>query len=84
LSSYTSGIVFPGNAATHNRYATISMININSNNWIISGSGFDDVTNITGTINGVKSLTSTLDRLRITTVNGTDAFDAGTINISYE
>jgi hypothetical protein len=31
-----------------------------------------------------KSLSATLDRVRITTVNGTDAFDAGSINILYE
>jgi hypothetical protein len=30
------------------------------------------------------SLSGTLDRLRITTVNGTDTFDAGTINVSWE
>jgi hypothetical protein len=30
------------------------------------------------------NLSGTLDRIRITTVNGTDTFDAGTINISYE
>jgi hypothetical protein len=30
------------------------------------------------------ALSGTLDRVRITTVNGTDAFDAGTINIMYE
>jgi hypothetical protein len=33
---------------------------------------------------GSKTLSSTLDRIRITTVNGTDTFDAGTINIMYE
>lgn len=33
---------------------------------------------------GSKSLSAELDRVRITTVNGTDAFDAGEINISYE
>ena len=33
---------------------------------------------------GVKSLSATLDRIRITTVNGTDTFDAGSINILYE
>lgn len=32
---------------------------------------------------GHKSLSATLDRVRITTVGGTDTFDAGTINISY-
>jgi hypothetical protein len=33
---------------------------------------------------GNKTLSATLDRVRITTVNGTDTFDAGSINISYE
>jgi hypothetical protein len=33
---------------------------------------------------GVKTLSGTLDRVRITTVNGTDTFDAGSINILYE
>jgi hypothetical protein len=33
---------------------------------------------------GDKTLSDTLDRIRITTVNGTDTFDAGTINILYE
>ena len=33
---------------------------------------------------GSKSLSSTLDRVRITTLNGTDTFDAGQINIMYE
>lgn len=31
-----------------------------------------------------KSLSSTLDRIRVTTVNGTDTFDAGQINVLYE
>lgn len=33
---------------------------------------------------GSKALSATLDRVRITTVNGTDAFDAGLVNILYE
>jgi hypothetical protein len=33
---------------------------------------------------GTKALSATLDRVRITTVNGTDTFDAGSINILYE
>lgn len=33
---------------------------------------------------GTKSLSAELDRIRITTANGTDAFDAGVINIVYE
>jgi len=33
---------------------------------------------------GSKTLSGVLDRVRFTTVNGTDAFDAGSINILYE
>jgi len=33
---------------------------------------------------GLINLAGTLDRVRITTVNGTDTFDAGSINIMYE
>ena len=33
---------------------------------------------------GTKTLSDTLTQIRITTVNGTDTFDAGTINILYE
>jgi hypothetical protein len=33
---------------------------------------------------GTKTLSGTLDRIRITTVNGTDLFDAGSVNIMYE
>ena len=33
---------------------------------------------------GSKTLSAQLDRVRITTVNGTDTFDAGSINIMYE
>jgi uncharacterized repeat protein (TIGR02059 family) len=37
-----------------------------------------------GADGGAKSLSATLDRVCITTVNGTDTFDAGSINILYE
>jgi hypothetical protein len=44
------------------------------------------LSNLANTLNGAGSVTlsATLDRIRITTVNGTDTFDAGSINIAYE
>jgi hypothetical protein len=33
---------------------------------------------------GRKTLSDTLTQVRVTTVNGTDTFDAGSINILYE
>jgi hypothetical protein len=38
----------------------------------------------TSCFSGTIGLSGTLTQVRITTVNGTDTFDAGTINISYE
>ena len=48
--------------------------------WHTQGSG----TATTGSSAGNKTLSDTLTQVRITTVNGTDTFDAGTINIMYE
>ena len=63
----------------------ISCLDTTTNTWTINGSA---ATGNTATAlllsGGAKSLSSTLDRVRITTVNGTDTFDAGTINILYE
>jgi hypothetical protein len=61
---------------------TISLLG--SNAWAASGtmasSNAANVWSMAGSI----TLGGTLDRVRITTVNGTDTFDAGTINILYE
>lgn len=57
--------------------------NINSNSWISIHSGsISPLNDIFG--GGTKTLSSTLDRVRITSVTGISLFDAGTINISYE
>jgi hypothetical protein len=53
------------------------------NTWTEFGSVGGTTTNCTLTSGG-KSLSLELDRIRITTVNGTDAFDAGSINVSWE
>lgn len=42
----------------------------------------EDAVTFTGA--GHKSTSAVLDRVRLTTVNGTDAFDAGSVSISYE
>ena len=63
---------------------TITLLNLSTNSWVASGlfanSGFAE----TSTVAGSKSLSATLDRVRITTSGGTDTFDAGSVNIMYE
>lgn len=56
----------------------------NSNNWTANGCIGQQAAAAIGLIAGYVSLSGTLDRVRITTVNGTDTFDAGVINILYE
>ena len=62
----------------------LTMINASTNTWAASGVTAPAGSLNVHTVGGSKSLTATLDRVRITTVNGTDTFDAGTINILYE
>lgn len=55
-----------------------------NNTWCALVTGFEGTANQGLTGAGHKSLSAELTQLRITTVNGTDAFDAGSINIAYE
>jgi len=62
----------------------VAITNITGNSWVASLVGA--YTNVSGLLlgSGSVSLPSTLDRIRLTTVNGTDTFDAGSVNIMYE
>ena len=63
------------------------IINITGNTWIcVSQIGRSDATGTGSSLycSGSLPLSGVLDRVRIITGNGTDTFDAGTINIMYE
>jgi hypothetical protein len=80
----TSGFdSFGDNGASVLRYGTLVFTLIGSNTWTLSGS-YNIVAAFQYLFTGSKVLSDTLDRVRITTVNGTDVFDAGTINIMWE
>jgi hypothetical protein len=84
-SSATTGFHQHGAASASTRYGLMTITNITSNTWVSSFS-MGDVGGgaICAGGGGSLALGGTLDRLRITTVNGTDTFDAGSINILYE
>ena len=83
-ASFTSGLVLVNTSAAARNFQGIgTLATLGSNSWVGSvtvegndGGGGGGATAIT--LGGV------LDRVRITTVNGTDTFDAGTLNILYE
>ena len=70
--------------ATQVFHGTIVLTLQTGNTWVCNGN--NGTSNAVGTYltNGSLALGGTLDRIRITTVNGTDTFDAGSINILYE
>ncbi len=85
-TAFTTGFGLVSTSAQNLLYGQMVITNINSNNWVAS---HNLVLNQAGiyyqlTGGGGVALASTLDRVRITTVNGTDTFDAGTINIMWE
>jgi hypothetical protein len=85
VSNFTTG--FGSNLANTSGsilQGIVTIQNINGNSWIASGALSRSDAAALGTTAGSKSLSATLDRVRITTVNGTDTFDAGSINILYE
>jgi hypothetical protein len=87
VANSTTGMLLDGNsAATNIRHgsATLTLINSSTNAWVMSSvMGMSDIAGVK-IGGGSISLSGTLDRVRITTVNGTDTFDAGTINILFE
>ena len=85
-TAYSTGFTITASNAAANNFSgicTLVLLNSASNLWAFSMSGGrDDGTGIVG--GGYLALSGTLDRVRLTTVNGTDTFDAGSINILYE
>jgi hypothetical protein len=62
----------------------ITLLDATANTWCANGVLARSDVACVFNCGGAKSLSATLDRVRITTVNGTDTFDAGSINILYE
>jgi hypothetical protein len=84
VSSTAGYILTQTNSASwvHQVVAVITSLN-SSNTWMCSA--IDMIGGSNGfSSTGSKSLSDILTQVRITTVNGTDAFDLGSINILYE
>jgi len=82
----TNGLVLDaGSGASDITYGIQTITSMGSNVWVSASSySFGSSNSNAGSSGGSVTLGGTLDRVRITTVNGTDTFDAGTVNILYE
>lgn len=72
-----------GNSSVAHRGA-MTIQAFGSNNWVSTHTVGDSVVPRAYWGGGAIILSGTLDRIRITTLNGTDTFNAGSINILYE
>ena len=80
----TSGFLLRSDNAANFISGAMVIYNFSGNTWIetwVGGNGPNTQTHLGG---GQLTLGGALDRVRITTINGTDTFDAGSINILYE
>lgn len=71
-------------AASSVRHGSVVLTNISDNTWTAQGVMGSSEGAYAAVVGGSKTLSATLDRVRITTVNGADTFDAGTINLLLE
>ena len=81
---YTTGAVFIGALTTSVRSGSMTITNIDGNQWQFGSIMTNDEVSFIGLASAIKTLSATLDRVRLTTTNGTDTFDAGSVNIIYE
>ena len=80
----TSGFPIYSASAPEAASAAVTISLISTNNYICNYSGANYAASVSLVGGGEVSLSGALDRVRITSVNGTDTFDAGSINIMYE
>jgi hypothetical protein len=82
--SSTAGYALRLTAAAGAFSGHMFLTNLNGNLWVSSQAGTYDGSTASNVGGGTKTLSAVLDRVRITTINGTDTMDAGSVNILYE
>jgi hypothetical protein len=84
-SNYTTGFGMPiFSAATVVVEGAVTITNLTGNIWVAAGTMSRSDGAVSGTTAGRVTLGAVLDRVRLTTVAGTDVFDAGSVNILWE
>lgn len=84
VGTASSGVVLRSANATNTMSGSAIFNLISPNVWVYQGTFGNFASAAIYFVAGKVDLGANLDRLRITTVNGTDSFDAGSINIMYE
>jgi hypothetical protein len=83
-STTATGFNFGTNIAADTINGIMTIATLGGNVWVSSHAAYANTTPQGVFGGGAVTLSGVLDRVRITTVGGTDTFDAGSINILYE
>jgi hypothetical protein len=83
VAATTGYLLVSSNSAASTQNGFIALCLLSGNIWTQSGNLYNSALAINSS-SGIKTTSGVLDRVRITTVNGTDTFDAGSINILWE
>ena len=83
-STSTAGFLIYLNLSSLTFSGNLVICNITGSSWVADYAGKSAATPTISYGGGDVTLSGTLDRVRVTTVNGTDTFDAGVVNIIYE
>ena len=71
-------------ASLYSGSCILTLQDASTNTWTMFGSISTHTSSYGYLTSGSKSLTATLDRIRITMANGTDTFDLGSVSVLYE
>ena len=83
-ATFTNGFCFNNATAAASLSGNITITNVTGNTWVASGNCGATSTIFMCLTGGTIALGAALTAVRITTVNGTDTFDNGSLNILYE
>lgn len=80
----TTGLVIGGIQAADVRTGAMTILNFVDTQFISFGCNASTTTSASSALSGNVTMSEPLTKIRITTMNGTDTFDAGVVNIMYE
>ena len=84
VTADTTGFKLQSILATATSNGLVTFSTYDNLTWYGSGNVSDNTNGVMFTFGGAVTLPGVLDRIRITTINGTDVFDGGTISTMFE
>ena len=84
VAATASFLVAANSSAAATYYGAVTFSLLSSNTWTCAGCVADIGGGQSSYLSGAKATSGVLDRVRVTALNGTDTFDAGSINIMWE